>query len=142
MLPGYAMECHPKIVASPDLEAEQEAFFNEAIESSAKLVKSSNPQRPQVLSEVVERSSEKKVAPPTPRPAPQPKLFRKPAAKTEKAEPKVQVKTEEAVDLEEISRENERLLESMSKEEIFALQQEMYSSIPESFLEKLNKKGN
>lgn len=136
------MECHPKIISSPDLEAEQTAFFNDGTESCATLVKSSNPQRPQVLADVVERSTEKKITPPTPRPAPQPKLFRKPektekTGKVEKAEEAVE---EKQVDLQEISRENQRLLESMSKEEILALQQEMYSSVPESFLHKLNKK--
>ena len=124
-------QCHPRLENETDLEAQQAAFFDSSLDSSAKLVKSSNPKRPAVLSDVIERSNEqatKPVTPPTARPPPQPKLFSK---------PKPSVATSE---LQEISKQNDELLASMSSEEILALQEEMRTSIPESFLRKLEHK--
>lgn len=125
-------QCHPRLENETDLEAQQAAFFDSSLDSSAKLVKSSNPKRPVVLSDVIERSNEqatKPVTPPTARPPPQSKLF--------STKPKPSVATSE---LQEISKQNDELLASMSKEEILALQEEMRTSIPEFFLRKLEHK--
>ncbi len=83
-------QCHPKLENETDLETQQAAFFNSSTDSSVKLLKTSNPKRPVVLSEVVERSSEQLTKPiqaPTVRPPPQPKQFSKQTkASNEKSE--------------------------------------------------------
>lgn len=128
-------QCHPKLSNDIDLETQQASFFDTSQESSTQLLKTSNPKRPVVLSDVIERAGDASPAkPPTPRPPPQPKAFAKAKTKTESPSSISQSERQE------ISQQNEQLLRSMAAEEVLALQEEMRSSIPEAFLRKLQEK--
>lgn len=154
-------QCHPKLSHSTadDLQAEQDEFFLSGGHSCVDCV-SSKPsdnytcKSPSVavLNDVFERTEMvKEIKPPTMKPAPTlPRLFKK-----EKA---VQVTDNDFTTdnnnngdvnscsdtlklKEEVSLENDKRLAAMDSDELIALKEELFESIPESFLNKLRNKN-
>ena len=136
-------QCHPEksqAKTDQDLQAEQDEFFLSGAQNSVEIVSSSScsmkhnsytPSLP-VLSDVIENKCRKPVCAPIMKAPLQPVKFTKKAPET--------TQTTNVDDLKrEVSRENDEKLAKMSQEEIEALKNEIFESVPESFLCKLRK---